>query len=59
MWVCNEGHLKGFGATRFTSRGDVAALVQGWVVERVESSAITEEDGRYEITHLLIHGTKP
>ncbi len=59
MWVCGEGHLKGYGATRFTAREDVPALVQGWSVERIERSAVTEDNGRHEISHLLAHGIKP
>lgn len=58
MWICREGHLKGYGATRFTPREGVAAIAQGWTIEKIERSTITEEDGRYEIAHLLIHGVK-
>jgi len=59
MWLCGEGHLKGFGATRFTHEADVPALLQGWSVDRIERASLTEEGGRHEIRHLLIYGTKP
>ena len=59
MWLCSEGPLKGFGATRFTDEADVAELLQGWTVDRIERSSLTEEDGRHEIRHLLIYGSKP
>jgi len=59
MWICGEGHLKGFGATRFTAEDQVSALLQGWSVDRVERSSLTEEGGRHEIRHLLIYGNKP
>jgi SAM-dependent methyltransferase len=58
MWVCGEGHLKGFGATRFTHEDQVPALLEGWTVDRIERSSLTEEDGRHEIRHLLIYGRK-
>jgi SAM-dependent methyltransferase len=51
MWVC-------FGATRFTDPARVPQLVQGWRVERVERSTVTEDDGLHEISHLLIYGVK-
>jgi SAM-dependent methyltransferase len=59
MWVCGEGHLKGYGATRFTGEEQVPALVQGWQVDRIERSGLTEEGGKHEIRHLLIYGSKP
>jgi SAM-dependent methyltransferase len=59
MWLCSEGHLKGFGATRFTDEADVAKLLQGWRVDRIERSSLTEEDRQHEIRHLLIYGSKP
>lgn len=59
MWKCGVGHLKGFGANRFTRVEDVPALVQGWQVDRIERSSFTEDGGRQEIRHLLIHGIKP
>lgn len=57
-WVCDEGHLKGYGATRFTAETDVPELLQGWNVDRVERASLTEEGGRHEIKHLLIYGSK-
>jgi SAM-dependent methyltransferase len=59
MWVCAEGHLKGFGATRFTGESQVPELLQGWTVDRIERSSLTENGGRHEIRHLLIYGSKP
>ena len=59
MWVCNEGPLKGCGATRFTDETQVPELVEGWRVERIERASVTEEGGRHEIRHLLIYGSKP
>jgi len=59
MWVCAEGHLKGFGATRFTGESQVAELLRGWTVDRVERSSLTENGGTHEIRHLLIYGSKP
>jgi SAM-dependent methyltransferase len=58
MWLCGEGHLKGFGATRFTGEADVPALLAGWTVDRIERSSLTEEDRKHEIRHLLIYGSK-
>ncbi|WP_167772872.1 class I SAM-dependent methyltransferase [Ramlibacter humi] len=58
MWACGEGPLKGYGATRFTAREEVPALIDGWDVERIEESAHTEADGAHWIRHLLIHGVK-
>ncbi len=59
MWVCDEGLLKGLGATRFTVEEQVPVLLEGWRIDRVEHSSITEEGGRHEIRHLLIYGSKP
>lgn len=59
MWICGEGHLKGYGATRFTRAEDVPSLVRGWNVDRIERSSLTEGGGRHEIRHLLVHGVKP
>lgn len=59
MWFCAEGHLKGFGATRFTDESQVPALLQGWKVDRIERSSLTENGGAHEIRHLLIYGSKP
>jgi SAM-dependent methyltransferase len=58
MWICAEGHLKGFGATRFTSEGQVPSLLRGWNVERVERSTVTEGGGLHEIRLLLLYGSK-
>lgn len=58
MWVCGEGHLAGYGATRFTDPSEVQDLLQGWNVARVERSSLTEDSGRHEIRHLLIYGQK-
>jgi SAM-dependent methyltransferase len=58
MWICGEGHLKGYGATRFTAEEDVPELLAGWSVERIERSMTTEGGGRHAITHLLVHGVK-
>lgn len=58
-WVCSDGPLKGCGATRFTDETQVAALLQGWGVDRIERASLTEEGGRHEIRHLLIYGSKP
>jgi SAM-dependent methyltransferase len=58
MWVCSEGHLNGFGATRFTDEADVPELLQGWTVDRIERSSVTEDDRRHEIRHLLMYGSK-
>jgi SAM-dependent methyltransferase len=58
MWVCTEGHLKGFGATRFTSEDQVPSLLRGWKVDRIERSTLTEGGGQHEIRHLLLYGTK-
>jgi SAM-dependent methyltransferase len=58
MWVCAEGHLKGFGATRFTDASQVPALLEGWTVERVERASLTEGGGAHEIRHLLVYGSK-
>jgi hypothetical protein len=55
-WECAEGHLKGFGATRFTSEEQVTALLKAWSVDR---SSLTEENGKHEIRHLSIYGSKP
>jgi SAM-dependent methyltransferase len=59
MWVCGEGPLEGFGATRFTGAADVPELLQGWHVDRIERAGLTENNGRDEIRHLLIYATKP
>jgi SAM-dependent methyltransferase len=59
MWVCGEGPLEGFGATRFTDAADVPELLQGWHVDRIERAGLTENNGRDEIRHLLIYATKP
>jgi SAM-dependent methyltransferase len=59
MWVCGEGHLKGLGATRFTDPADIPELLQGWRLDRVERSSLTENGGRDEIRHLLIYANKP
>lgn len=59
MWICGEGPLAGFGATRFTHEDQVAALLQGWAVERIERSSLTQGGGRHEIRHLLLYGKKP
>lgn len=59
MWVCAEGHLKGFGATRFTGESQVPQMLHGWTVDRVERSSLTENGGTHEIRHLLIYGSKP
>jgi hypothetical protein len=59
MRVCGEGHLKGLGATRFTDPADVPELLQGWRIERIERSSVTENGGRDEIRHLPIYATKP
>jgi SAM-dependent methyltransferase len=58
MWVCAEGHLKGFGATRFTGEDQVPSLLRGWSIDRVERSMTTEGGGRHEIRHLLLYGSK-
>jgi SAM-dependent methyltransferase len=58
MWICAEGHLKGFGATRFTSEEQVPSLLRGWNVDRVERSVLTEGGGQHEIRHLLLYGSK-
>jgi SAM-dependent methyltransferase len=58
MWLCSEGPLKGFGATRFTDEADVHVLFQGWTVDRIERASLTEAGGRHEIRHLLIYGSK-
>jgi SAM-dependent methyltransferase len=58
MWLCSEGHLKGFGATRFTDEAAVPDLLQGWQVDRVERASLTEEGGRHELKYLLMYGTR-
>ena len=58
MWACAEGHLVGHGATRFTKAADVAGLLAGWSVDRVEHSSITEDGGRHQIKHLLIYASR-
>ena len=37
----------------------VPALLQGWKVDRIERSSLTENGGAHEIRHLLIYGSKP
>jgi SAM-dependent methyltransferase len=58
MWNCAEGPLAGFGATRFTDRDDVAALLPDWRIDRIEHASVTEGDGRHWIMSLQIHGTR-
>lgn len=58
MWICSEGRLAGFGATRFTGEEDVAELLPDWNVDRVERSSLSEEGGRHVIQHLLIYGSR-
>jgi SAM-dependent methyltransferase len=58
MWNCGEGHLAGYGATRFTAQDDLAELLPDWSIDRVEHSSLSEGGGRHRITHLLIHGTR-
>ena len=58
MWVCSEGHLAGCGATRFTRPSDVADLLAGWSVDRVEHASITEDGGTHSIKHLLIYASR-
>lgn len=59
MWLCSEGPLQGFGATRFAAEDDVPALLQGWAVAGVERASHTMDGRRREIRHLLIEGIKP
>ncbi len=59
MWLCDEGPLKGLGATRFTPESDVPVLLRGWQVDRLERAALTEDNRAHEIRHLLMFGTKP
>lgn len=58
MWLCAEGHLAGFGATRFTGEADIARLFEAWEVERIERASLTEENREHEIRHLLVYGRK-
>lgn len=58
MWECGQGPLAGYGATRFTARDEVPALLQGWDIARIEEAAHTEGDGEHWIRHLLVHGVK-
>jgi SAM-dependent methyltransferase len=59
MWLCGEGPLAGFGATRFTDEADVARLFEGWRIERIERASLTQDNRQHEIRHLLVYGTKP
>lgn len=58
MWHCTEGPLAGLGATRFTDESDVAQLLAGWRVERIERACHTEDDRRHQIRHLEIHAVR-
>ena len=47
MWLCGEGHLKGYGATRFT--GEDRRSRRWWQVgqvDRIERSSLTEEESQ-------------
>jgi SAM-dependent methyltransferase len=57
-WNCAEGPLAGFGATRFTARKDVAALLPNWRIDRIEHAIVTQDSGRHRIMSLQIHGTR-
>lgn len=59
MCLCSEGPLQGLGATRFTDEADVAELLQGWKLDRLERASFTLEGRGHEIRHLLIEGVKP
>lgn len=58
MWVCGEGHLAGYGATRFTQQADVPELLAGWSVDRIEHSSVTEDGGRHHIRHLQVSASR-
>jgi SAM-dependent methyltransferase len=57
-WMCSEGPLQGFGATRFADESEVEELLPGWSVVGIERSSFTMESGRHEIRHLLVEGVK-
>lgn len=58
MWTCSEGHLSGFGATRFTGEHDLAELLTDWKVVSVERSSSSEGGGRHHIRHLLVQASR-
>jgi SAM-dependent methyltransferase len=58
MWSCSEGHLAGFGATRFTGEQDLAELLPDWRVDRVEHSSLSEGGGQHYVRHLQVYGSR-
>lgn len=58
MWSCSEGHLAGFGATRFTGQEELAELLPDWQLDRVEHSSLSEGGGRHHVRHLLVYGSR-
>jgi SAM-dependent methyltransferase len=58
MWSCSEGHLAGFGPTRFTGEEELAELLPHWTIDRVEHSSLSEGGGRHHVRHLLVHGSR-
>jgi SAM-dependent methyltransferase len=58
MWNCTEGPLAGLGATRFTAQEQIAALLQGWQVERLERNLHSQADGSQAIIHWVVHATR-
>jgi len=57
-FVCEEGPLAGKGASRFTSREQIAQLLEPWRVEEINMITRTVDSQRHLISEWIIEASR-